>query len=160
VIALMAGMAVAAYARLARINEESHTVQSESIPGLYASMALQDAWSDGLFLTERYVAQSDAAERRKTEARIQSSRAELDRLAPADEAAAADKSRQPFEAFKSARAAYTRVEDRLLEADGSAGGTRDLNAIVQAQLLPDFERGASAIKAVVAMSKADADASG
>src|SRR5262249_15334367 len=115
IVVLMGGMAVVAYARLARINEESGTVQSVSIPGLYASMALQDAWSDALFLSEHPAAQPDGNERHKTEARIHAGRADLDRLVAAYERTE-NENHQAFDAFKSARAAYTRVEDRLLES--------------------------------------------
>src|SRR5712671_3777335 len=77
VVIIVAGVA---YARLARIDQEARAVQAESIPGLYYSMALQDAWSDDFSLTEGYVLQAEAAERQKAAGKLQNSRAQLDKL--------------------------------------------------------------------------------
>jgi len=154
-------MGAVAYTRLARINQETHAVQSASIPGLYYSMALQDAWSDDFLLTEEYVQRSDAAERQKTEVKLRDSRAELDKLAAAyEDTTPTGSSRQAFDTFKNVRGSYARAQDAVLKFDDRQRTLQDVLARVHSQLAPEFDRGLAAIQAVVTQSKASADASG
>src|SRR5262245_37187123 len=107
IVVSMVAMAGVAYSRLARVTQETQAVQLVSIPGLYYSMALADSWSDNFALTEEYITQTDAAERERTDAKIQDNRAKIETILSSYESTnpPAD-ARKAFDTFKGLRAAY------------------------------------------------------
>jgi methyl-accepting chemotaxis protein WspA len=155
ILGLMIGTTTIAYLRLARIEQEARRVQSASIPALYYSTLLQEAWSDDFGLTQEYLLETDPKLQQRTEEKRRTSRTELDALTAKYEAALATaESRQVFDAFKNARAAYTRLQDTAMAAE--QGPSRDQTSH---ELMPEFERAKTAMATAVQLNKAGADAS-
>src|SRR5258708_7974970 len=104
ILALMIGTTAVAYLRLARIEQEARRVQAASIPALYFSSLLHEAWSDDFSLTQEYLLETDPRLQLGTEQELRRSRADLDALTAKYEAALATaESRRAFDAFKNAR---------------------------------------------------------
>ena len=159
ILALMVGMTALAYVRLARIDREARGVQSVSIPALYASTVLKEAWQDDFVLTEESLLQSDPKLRQRNLAKIRSSRSNLDRLTTKYEATfSTAESREIFDNFKIARSAYQRLQDVML-AEQDVKAEQDARARLESGLTPEFEKGDAALDAIVQLNKAASDAS-
>ncbi len=68
ILALMVGTTAIAWLRLARIGREVTAVQTTSIPALYYSSMLQDAWTDDFVLPGECLPQADPKLREPSEA--------------------------------------------------------------------------------------------
>jgi methyl-accepting chemotaxis protein WspA len=157
ILALMVGMTTIAYMRLARIDKEARDVQMRTIPALYQSTLLQQAWSEDFLLTEEFVLQRDVTVRERRAEKILSNRALLDGLVSTYEnGLATEGSRQAFDTFKSARTVYMRVQNSILD-DVARAAELDQQAKVESALLPEFERGQTAMGIVVQLHKTESD---
>ena len=67
VIALLIGMGVFAFARLATIAQETADLEKDSVPGLYYSNQIMIDWLDTFSLTQRHVVSTDRVEKQKVE---------------------------------------------------------------------------------------------
>ena len=160
ILTLIVVMTGVAYTRLARIETEAKSAQAGSIPQLYYSTLLQDAWADDFLLNEEYVLQSDAQWRQKVASKIQNSRSQLDSLTAKYEAPQPSAERlRSFSDFVEARTAYTRTQDEVLAMGGDAQRQPEMVAKLRNTLTPEFEKGQTAIASVVALSKEGSDAS-
>jgi methyl-accepting chemotaxis protein WspA len=161
ILALMVIVGVVAYTRLARVDQETQAVQGVSIPGLYYSMAIQDAWSDDLLLTEEYVLQPDTAQRRRIETKLQSGRAELDKMiANYESTITTAGGRSGFDGFKNVRTTVLRLQDELLRAGSDGKTPQDVLIRLNADVTSEVDKGMNAIQAVVSSNKSNADESG
>jgi methyl-accepting chemotaxis protein WspA len=130
------------------------------MPGLYYTMALQDAWSDDFLLIEQYVMQDTASDRRQIEAKLRSNRADSEKLITAyQNTIGIGAVPEAFDVFKEARAVYMRAQDNVLGFDASVK-PQDLLARVHSELTPQFDRGVAAIQTVVSQTKSTAESSG
>jgi methyl-accepting chemotaxis protein WspA len=160
IVVLMIVIAAVVYTRLTRISQETEAVQSISIPSLYYNMALQDAWSNDFLLTEEYVLQVNPSDRQRIKTKIQSNRAELDKLVSTyGDSKAADVTGPAIQAFKDARAAYTRLQEEILAGSGLQATPAVLQEI-QSKLEPEFDRAMNAVSSGVTQSRTHAEASG
>ncbi len=156
ILALTLVVAAVAYMRLSRIDQEAAAVKGQSLPALEYAASIQDAWSDDFLLTEEYVLQSDQAVKQRILARVTDSRVQLGKLMTNYESTITRPSeREAFDEFKTARTSYARVQDDVLHAsEKNASGAMDA---MNTKLVPEFDAGTSAIQAVVALNRMNAD---
>ncbi|HEX3703976.1 MAG TPA: methyl-accepting chemotaxis protein [Vicinamibacterales bacterium] len=160
ILVLMIAMAVIAHTRLGHIDFEATSVQTDSIPGLADSLALQNAWSSDFLLTQERLLQPDQASRQALETRLRADRADLDALLAAYESTLISPGeRQSLDAFKSARQAYTQIQNNALRASADQQTKPGGMAAIEAPLTAEFDKGAAAIQAVVSLNRVDADRS-
>jgi methyl-accepting chemotaxis protein WspA len=159
ILTLMVIMTALAYTHLARIDQESRAAQSGSIPGLYYSSIIQDAWSDDFLLTEERVMQSDHSAQ-GGESRLQHGRGDMDTLSAKYESTISSaEGRQSFGAFKAVRAVYTRIQDDALKTGEDPKRQAEALTKIRTDLTPEFDKGQKAIASVVAQNKSSSDAS-
>ena len=158
VIALMIGMGVFAFSRLATIKQETADLQKDSVPGLYYSNQIMIDWLDMFSLAQRHVLATDRGEKQKVEALLETQQTRLEDAIKAYEATittAGD--RQLLEALKSHRAPYARLQEELLKlSDAQDPKTA---AFVVGQVAPEFEKVQASIQALVDKNKAETDES-
>jgi methyl-accepting chemotaxis protein WspA len=160
ILSLMVVMTIVAYTRLARIDAETRAAQTGPVPRMYYSALMQDAWSDDFLLTEEHVIQRDNDWRERVDAKLRTSRTELDALSAKYEATISSaETVQAYDEFKKVRAGYTRIQDEVLAMDRDAQRQPEALAKIRTVLTPEFEKGQAAISAVVTSSKTSWDAS-
>ncbi|VVD76062.1 methyl-accepting chemotaxis sensory transducer [Pandoraea communis] len=160
ILALMALMAGVAYTRLAAIEQEAHSVETDSTPGLYYSTMLRGAWFESYQLLQQVVA---IDENDKTRA------IDLDALRTADTtidgwikdyATTVNRAvdRMQYDEVSGIRQQYGRISNQVLKlvSDGQMPAAR---AMLSDQLLPEWGRGRSAIQRLVDTNKTFADES-
>ncbi len=159
ILAVMVTMAGVAAFHLLRIGRETHSVRTDSLPGLYYNAALLEAWSNDFVIAERRVLERDRAARATLDGRLQASGAVLDQAAANYETTVFDpQDRALFDTFKRARSSYADVKDAVIRESDAAKSDSVLPSL-DARLLPEFERGSAAIKALVDFNRAGTDAS-
>jgi methyl-accepting chemotaxis protein WspA len=160
VLAAMVVMAAVAYSRLTLVDAEARAIQSDSVPGLYDSTAIEDAWSDDFTAAEQRVFSQDAERTSVLDARLSTSRAELDKLIAAYEGLVKTATeRQAFDAFKTIYADYLGQRDAVIRAAALTASRADALATFRSTLAPLFDRGQAAVKRVVELNRSEADES-
>jgi methyl-accepting chemotaxis protein WspA len=161
VLALMIASAGVAYTRLAGIERETKSLRTDSLPGLSYSIAAQDAWSRNFLLLEEYVRQADATLEGKIELKLTSSRQELDKaISNYEPMPTTQEERRLFEAFKSAKADFIHGEEAILATAGKTGRQNERVArILETEINQAFDKGESAIEALVALNRSDTQTS-
>jgi len=158
ILALMALMAGVAYTRLAAIEREAFSVESDSTPGLYYSTMLRGAWFESYQLLQQVVAIDDNDKSRAVD---------LDALRAADTKIdgwikdygntvnrAVD--RMQYDEVRGVRQQYGRIGNEVLKlvANGQMPAAR---AMLSEQLYPEWGRGRAAIQRLVDTNKTFAD---
>ncbi|MGC7529791.1 methyl-accepting chemotaxis protein [Pandoraea pneumonica] len=158
ILALMALMAGVAYTRLAAIEREAFSVESDSTPGLYYSTMLRGAWFESYQLLQQVVAIDDNDKTRAVD---------LDALRAADAKIdgwikdygntvnrAVD--RMQYDEVRGVRQQYGRIGNEVLKlvANGQMPAAR---AMLSEQLYPEWGRGRAAIQRLVDTNKTFAD---
>jgi methyl-accepting chemotaxis protein WspA len=160
ILALMALMAGVAYTRLIAIEEEAHSVETDSTPGLYYSTMLRGAWFESYQLLQQVVAIDENDKTRSID---------LDALRTADTridgwikdyGTTVNRSidRMQYDEVRGVRQQYGRVSNQVLKlvADGQMPAAR---AMLSDQLYPEWGRGRTAIQRLVDTNKTFADES-
>ncbi|VVE86771.1 methyl-accepting chemotaxis protein [Pandoraea bronchicola] len=160
ILALMALMAGVAYTRLIAIEQEAHSVETDSTPGLYYSTMLRGAWFESYQLLQQVVAIDDNDKTRSLD---------LDALRAADTkidgwikdyGTTVNRSvdRMQYDEVRGVRQQYGRISNQVLKlvADGQMPAAR---AMLSDQLFPEWGRGRSAIQRLVDTNKTFADES-
>src|SRR5882724_3041801 len=159
VIALMIGMAIFAFIRLATIEQETADMQRDSVPGLYYSDQLMTDWLDTYGLAQSHVLAPDRGEKQKVAALLEAQRIRVDNTVKAYEATiTTDKDRQLIEAFKNQRGPYARTEEEVLKLS-DAQDSRGAAALIASQLSPEFEKIQATVQALLDGNKTDTDSS-
>jgi methyl-accepting chemotaxis protein WspA len=149
ILTLMVIMAVVAYTRLSRIDQEARAVQSDTLPGLHLGMVLMNAWSNDFLLSEQRIFEQDPAQRQKIDSRLAESATALDAATAAYARTILDaRDRELFEAFKAAAASSGRARTEVLRVSDSEKSTAALEQL-NARIVAEFDRGTAAIQAVV-----------
>jgi methyl-accepting chemotaxis protein WspA len=142
VLASMVVMAAIAYSRLSLIEAEAKAIQIDSVPGLYYSTAIENAWSNDFALLEQRIFAQETERDRDLEGRLNKSRSDLETLTTTYEKSvntAAD--RQAFDAFKTIRTEYLQMRGAVLQAADSPATRAEALALVQSKGAPLFDQG-------------------
>src|SRR5262249_51390195 len=114
VVALLLVTGAFAFTRLDVIEQEATRVQKDSVRGLYQSGEIMVHWLDVFSLAERHALSADRAEKQRVAALIEAKEVALDAAVKQyEELVTTAKERQALDAFKSARASYTRLQEEL-----------------------------------------------
>ncbi len=159
VIALMIGMGIFAFLRLATIEQETFDMQRDSVPGLYYSNQLMIDWLTHLSLLQSHVITNEDARRQFLAAQLRENAAHFEAMSKAYDASITTASdRQLFEAFKSMRGPFDRIEVEVLRLSDK-DQDKEADALINSQLNPEFEKVKQAIQRLVDSNKTDTDAS-
>ncbi len=158
VLALMVVTGLIALRDLENIDARANNAANSSVPGLYASTAVQAELIVNYSLTAEYLGQTDVLRVKKIEEALQANEKRweeaVSRYAALPSVASAGAA---FGRFQATRAAYMATQREMLKLSAELD-TEAANQIWRAQLSPQFEQARAAIQAVVDDNKAAADA--
>src|SRR5947207_2985868 len=158
VLALMVVTGLIALRDLENIDARANNAANSSVPGLYASTAVQAELIVNYSLTAEYLGQTDVLRVKKIEEALQANEKRweeaVSRYAALPSVASAGAA---FGRFQATRAAYMATQREMLKLSAELD-TGAANQIWRAQLSPQFEQARAAIQAVVDDNKAAADA--
>jgi methyl-accepting chemotaxis protein WspA len=158
VLGLWVVMGLIALRDLESIDARASNAASASVPGLYASTAVQAELINNYSLTAEYLGQTDVLRVKKIEDALQASDERWAEAVRRYEALPAGASAvAAFGRFQAARAAYVATQREVLKLSAELD-TGTANQMWRAQLSPQFEQARAAIQAVVDENKASADA--
>ena len=159
VIGLMVVLGGFVYTRLARIEGEMISLQTDSLPGFSYATEIRAAAIMDYALTEEYVIESEKAGLPEIGARIQAERAKLEQLIKDYEATIFQaKDRQNFEAFKTSRRSYLITQEAILKL-GSENRTQEMLVLMRSRLKPAFDNIRLALQTAIEFNKVGADMS-
>src|SRR5437899_5429681 len=160
ILALMALMAGVAYMRLAAIDEETNSLQTDSTPGLYYSTMINAAWFENHMLIQQLTEFDNNEDAQKRDLmRLQQSAAKLDGLVrDYDATISRANDRALFNEFKNVRAQYGRIQADILKLDASRKNAA-AHSLFAEQLKPAWDAGDALIQKVVGMNKVFGDRS-
>jgi methyl-accepting chemotaxis protein WspA len=151
ILVLMTGLAVLAYVRLTRIEAETASVEQSALGGMAVTITLERAWSDSLSLTTQRVL---APESKRTDDALQSNRVALRAAIDAAQTSSVTPNTiRVLEEFKSAYAAYTQVQDQLLDDAADPVRRPQASQFLGQRLLPAFERGQGAVYSLLELHR-------
>jgi methyl-accepting chemotaxis protein WspA len=157
VLGLMVVMGLLALRNLQNIDARATNAVDASVPGLYASTAVQAELIVNYSLTAEYLGQTDVLRVQKIEEALQANdkrwEEAVDRYDALPSGARGDGS---FGDFRAARASYLTTQREILKLSAELD-TGAANQMWRQQLSPQFERARAAIQAVVDDNKAAAD---
>lgn len=162
VLALMIVMGAVAYACLARVEQDATIIEKDALPGLSHSGQLMLIWLDNFALTQEHVLETDDAEMRKVESKLQANRAKLEDLTRSYESTIfTAKDRENYEAFKSLLAAsgYLRAQQDVLKLSAD-NKNQEARALLHSQLLPQFQKVRAALQTLVDLNTKGAEEAG
>jgi methyl-accepting chemotaxis protein WspA len=155
VLFMMILIAGVAYFCLTRIDQETASLQKDSIPGVYYSTRLVNAVVENYALAEEWLIEAERAGTPELGAKLQASRAALDSMmAEYERTIFQAKDRENFDTVKTLRGLYVTAQEEI-SRPGSDTKTRDA-AMIGSRLLPAFEKLKSATQVLVDFNKANA----
>jgi methyl-accepting chemotaxis protein WspA len=160
VLALMIVMGAVAYACLARVAQDATVIQKDALPGMSYSGELMVTWLHDFSLTQEHVLETDDAEIRKVESKLQANRARLEDLSKRYESTIfTAKDRENYETFKShAASGYQRAQQDVLKLSAE-NKNQEARALVNSQLNPQFEKVRAALQVILDSNTKNAEES-
>jgi methyl-accepting chemotaxis protein WspA len=153
IVTLMAVMAIIAYTRLSAIEEDTRTVKTDSLPGLYTAAGIRFAWDESYVLAQRLVfIDADPASLKRDETRIAETQQALDQFAQGyQKTLFIDREQVRFNNFKAVQDQYEQGLKAVLEqvTTSKAAAVSAFNT----RLAPSWEIGAGLISGIVDQEK-------
>ncbi|AEK62194.1 methyl-accepting chemotaxis protein [Collimonas fungivorans] len=144
ILALMGFMAGITYLKLAAIEHETISFQTDSMPGLELSTGIRSTWFQSYLLALQVVALDNPDERKQDLATMRADAEKMDKLiADYDKTIFESEDRTNFNAFKAARAQYDRLMAEVLKLDDLQKNPQARALLIQ-QLEPAWQLGRSA----------------
>lgn len=159
ILALMAVMALVAFQRLARVDAETDTLETDSLPGLRIGNDILVAALDNYGLVQNHVIATNEERMRGLAEQFRAGRAKFDQLGTDYEKTIGGvEDRQRFDAVRAVLPKYREVQDRVL-ALSAARRVEEMGGVVDAELTPAFRELRAAIDALVERNDRSAHAS-
>jgi methyl-accepting chemotaxis protein WspA len=144
ILALMGFMAGITYLKLAAIEHETTSFQTDSMPGLELSTGIRSTWFQSYLLMLQVVALDNPDERKQDLATIHADAEKMDKLVTDyDKTIFENQDRINFNAFKAARVQYDRLMAEVLKLDDSQKNAQARALLIQ-QLEPAWQVGRNA----------------
>jgi methyl-accepting chemotaxis protein WspA len=144
ILALMGFMAGITYLKLAAIEHETTSFQTDSMPGLELSTGIRSTWFQSYLLMLQVVALDNPDERKQDLATIRADAEKMDKLVTDyDKTIFENQDRINFNAFKAARVQYDRLMAEVLKLDDSQKNAQARALLIQ-QLEPAWQVGRNA----------------
>ncbi|MDB5768188.1 MAG: wspA [Collimonas fungivorans] len=144
ILALMGFMAGITYLKLAAIEHETISFQTDSMPGLELSTGIRSTWFQSYLLALQVVALDNPDERKQDLATMRADAEKMDKLvADYDKTIFEGEDRTNFNAFKAARTQYDRLMAEVLKLDDSQKNPQARALLIQ-QLEPAWQLGRNA----------------
>ena len=157
VLGLMVVMGVLALGNLENIDARATNAASASVPGLYASTAVQSELIISYSLTAEYLGQTDVLRVQKIEEALQANEQRWEEAVDRYDALPSDAATDAmFDQFEVERATYLKTQREILRLSAEFD-TAAANQMWRQQLSPQFEQARAAIQAVVDDNKSSAD---
>lgn len=144
ILALMGFMAGITYLKLAAIEHETTSFQTDSMPGLELSTGIRSTWFQSYLLALQVVALDNPDERKRDLATMRADAEKMDKLVvDYDKTIFESQDRINFNAFKAARVQYDRLMAEVLKLDDSQKNAQARALLIQ-QLEPAWQVGRNA----------------
>ena len=144
ILALMGFMAGITYLKLAAIEHETTSFQTDSMPGLELSTGIRSTWFQSYLLALQVVALDNPDERKRDLATMRADAEKMDKLVlDYDKTIFENQDRINFNAFKAARVQYDRLMAEVLKLDDSQKNAQARALLIQ-QLEPAWQVGRNA----------------
>jgi len=153
ILLVMAGLGATIYWRLAKVDEHSLTLSTDSVPGLYQSSLIRDAIAREYLMRTKQMAEPDPAMRVRREDAIATQQALIERLiGDYERTIVADANRTVFASFRSAYGDYRSAATALSGEAVAANDAGSVRRRLEIQLEPRF---GAALKAIGEVSRFD-----
>ncbi|SFH64223.1 methyl-accepting chemotaxis protein WspA [Collimonas sp. OK307] len=144
ILALMGFMAGITYLKLAAIEHETVSFQTDSIPGLELSTGIRSNWSQSYLLALQVIALDNPEQRKKDLAAMHAYSEKMDKLVEDYEKTIFEnEDRANFIAFKATRAQYDRIMSEVLKLDDLQKNAQARSLLTE-QLEPAWQQGRKA----------------
>ncbi|WP_211465179.1 methyl-accepting chemotaxis protein [Collimonas silvisoli] len=144
ILALMGFMAGATYLKLAAIQHETTSFQTDSMPGLELSTGIRSTWFQSYLLALQVIALDNTGERKHDLETIRADTEKMDKLvADYEKTIFEAEDRNNFNAFKTARTQYDRIMSEVLKLD-DAQKSQQARSLLMEQLQPAWQQGRAA----------------
>ncbi|MFJ2988719.1 methyl-accepting chemotaxis protein [Collimonas sp. NPDC087041] len=145
ILALMGFMAGVTYLKLAAIEHETTSFQTDSMPGLELSTGIRANWFQSYLLVIQVIALDTQPERRQRDlATLRGDAEKLDQLLiDYDKTIFVSEDRNNFNNFKAARTEYQRVMAEVLKLDDAQKNAQARSLLIE-QLEPAWQKGRAA----------------
>lgn len=158
ILVLMGLMAIVAWFRLAKIDDEATSLRNDSTPGLYNSTMIYSMWNENLMLTQQIVeTESNAENRQGVIAKLAESVQRLD-LAQENyqRSIHINADQELFNEFKQIRLKYEQIQQEVLRRD-TGQGNQSQERLFAEQLMSAWEAGYALSKRMVDENKQFSD---
>ncbi|HWW05107.1 methyl-accepting chemotaxis protein [Collimonas sp.] len=144
ILALMGFMAGVTYWKLAAIQHETTSFQTDSMPGLELSTGIRSTWFQSYLLALQVIAVDNGGERKHDLETLRADSEKMDKLiADYDKTIFEAEDRSHFNAFKAARLQYDRIMAEVLKLD-EAQKSAQARSLLMEQLQPAWQQGRAA----------------
>lgn len=144
ILALMGFMAGVTYLKLAAIEHETTSFQTDSMPGLELSTGIRSIWFQSYLLALQVVAVDNPAQRKQDVETLHADGEKMDKLvADYEKTIFEAQDRINFNAFKAARTQYDRLVSEVLKLDDSQKNAQARSMLIE-QVQPAWLQGRSA----------------
>ncbi|MBA3848818.1 MAG: chemotaxis protein [Opitutus sp.] len=155
VVAVVLCFGILAQFNLRSINEEAHSIASNSIPGLATTGLISNIVQENYILTLKHVLTEDAAGKRALAAEVQKNVAEIDKLvAVYGKTITQPRDRELFEQFKSSRAGYVAAFKEVVAISDRLDTTAAI-ASIRSRLEPAYQPLDGAIHALLDFNRSN-----
>ncbi|AMO99892.1 methyl-accepting chemotaxis (MCP) signaling domain protein [Collimonas arenae] len=145
ILALMGLMAGVTYLKLAAIDHETTSFQTDSMPGLELSTGIRSTWFQSYLLVIQVIALDTQPEKRQRDlATLRVDAEKMDQLlVDYDKTIFVSEDRNNFNNFKAARTEYQRIMAEVLKLDDAQKNLQARNLLIE-QLEPAWQKGRAA----------------
>ncbi|GAC1316056.1 MAG: Wsp signal transduction system chemoreceptor WspA [Collimonas sp.] len=144
ILALMGFMAGITDLKLAAIEHETTSFQTDSIPGLELSMGIRSTWFQSYLLVLQVITLDNPEQRKKDLEAVRADSEKMDKLvADYEKTIFESEDRANFIAFKAARTQYARLMSEVLKLDDLQKNAQARSLLTE-QLEPAWQQGRSA----------------
>ncbi|WP_211451059.1 methyl-accepting chemotaxis protein [Collimonas antrihumi] len=141
ILALMGFMAGITYLKLAAIEHETTSFQTDSIPGLELSTGIRSTWFQSYLLALQVVALDNPEQRKQDLAAVHADSEKMDKLvADYEKTIFESEDKANFIAFKAARTQYDRLMSEVLKLDDLQKNAQARSVLIE-QLEPAWQQG-------------------
>ena len=158
VLALTIVIGGIAFLYFQKIEATVHTVETDTVPGLYYSGALLASETVSHSLLEALSIEEDNAERTKLTAEFGEHRKLLESLIPQyGEVATANQDKERFTTYKNSLVGYRQLQDEALQLLKDAKNNQQAVALINAKLDPEFDKIRAALKELLDLNHAESN---
>jgi methyl-accepting chemotaxis protein len=160
VILIAAALGMFAYTKLGTIQQSSHQIATDALPGMYLIGQIQNGVLTQYNLLEQLINTLDKNEIARLDTEIENSRSRNSGIAVEyEKLISSDKEKSLFDTFKASRTAFVGALEEVQKVSrlGTAAGNKDAGLLMNQRVRPAYRKYQEDTAALVALNKAEAE---